>query len=150
MLAYDGIDGPLPTSTFAHFHFCVTFLVIASYISQYFQLRLAPFFICQSVSCLSTNLTLKQTHPHQNTTPKQHTFIMSEGGQSPPPERQSGAQQNDTPASGKGTDKSESKDQIKESLNVSSLHYLLGRWKTETDDDSRTSSQTPHRPRPRS
>lgn len=44
---------------------------------------------------------------------------MPEGRQSPPPERQTGAQLNDVPGSGKGTDQSASKDEVKDSLNVS-------------------------------
>lgn len=35
-----------------------------------------------------------------------------EGRQSPPPENQSGAQQQDPPASGKGTDSAENKDEV--------------------------------------
>jgi hypothetical protein len=42
---------------------------------------------------------------------------MPEGRQSPPPERQTGAQQQDPPASGKGTDNADNKEQTnKESL----------------------------------
>jgi len=37
---------------------------------------------------------------------------MPEGAESPPPERQTGAQQHDPPASGKGTDKIENKEQV--------------------------------------
>lgn len=44
----------------------------------------------------------------------------SEGRQSPPPERQTGAQLNDPPASGKGTDDATNKEQVnKEQLEVS-------------------------------
>ncbi|KAL2759996.1 hypothetical protein ACRALDRAFT_1060048 [Sodiomyces alcalophilus JCM 7366] len=37
---------------------------------------------------------------------------MSEGRQSPPPERQSGPQLNDPPASGHGTDQTDQKDEM--------------------------------------
>ena len=39
----------------------------------------------------------------------------SEGHQSPPPERQPGAQLQETPASGKGTDKVDNKEQVNKS-----------------------------------
>lgn len=50
---------------------------------------------------------------------------MGEGRQSPPPERQTGAQLNDVPASGKGTDEAPDKqnklqDQLK--VHLTSLH----------------------------
>ncbi|KUI69681.1 hypothetical protein VM1G_05171 [Cytospora mali] len=38
-----------------------------------------------------------------------------EGGQSPPPERQTGAQLNDAPADGQGTDTMDNKDQTNQS-----------------------------------
>lgn len=41
---------------------------------------------------------------------------MPEGRQSPPPERQTGAQQRDPPASGHGTDKADNKDQLNKDL----------------------------------
>lgn len=48
---------------------------------------------------------------------------MPEGRQSPPPERQTGAQQQDPPASGKGTDNASNKEQTnKESLDVRVFH----------------------------
>lgn len=47
---------------------------------------------------------------------------MPEGAESPPPERQTGAQLHDTPASGKGTDSSENKEEVNKSgLEVSLL-----------------------------
>ncbi|KAJ8120777.1 hypothetical protein ONZ43_g2602 [Nemania bipapillata] len=46
----------------------------------------------------------------------------NEGRQSPPPERQTGAQMHDPPASGKGTDKFDNKEQAnQDQLKVSSL-----------------------------
>lgn len=48
---------------------------------------------------------------------------MPEGRQSPPPERQTGAQQQAPPASGQGTDNAANKDQtVKSELEVSIIH----------------------------
>ncbi|KAI9151623.1 hypothetical protein HJFPF1_08830 [Paramyrothecium foliicola] len=55
---------------------------------------------------------------------------MPEGRQSPPPERQTGAQQQDPPASGKGTDNAENKDQV----NKEQLQNLSSNPKGPVDD----------------
>lgn len=61
---------------------------------------------------------------------KEHIYIMPEGperGQSPPPERSTGKQMHDAPASGKGTDDASHKQDInKEALEVGGARIL--RW----------------------
>ncbi|EOO02195.1 hypothetical protein UCRPA7_2293 [Phaeoacremonium minimum UCRPA7] len=55
---------------------------------------------------------------------------MPEGAESPPPERQTGAQLHDTPASGKGTDSSENKEEV----NKSGLENLTSNPKGPMED----------------
>jgi hypothetical protein len=52
----------------------------------------------------------------------------NQGRQSPPPERQSGRQQQDVPGSGKGTEKvdsAEKKGEMQDQLKVSPMHTIL-------------------------
>ncbi|KAK1851545.1 hypothetical protein CCHR01_05831 [Colletotrichum chrysophilum] len=68
---------------------------------------------------------------HLKQTPSEISSKMpSEGRQSPPPERQTGAQLNDPPASGKGTDDATNKEQV----NKEQLENLSSNPKGPLDD----------------
>lgn len=70
-----------------------------------------------------------------------------EGGQSPPPERQTGAQQQDTPAQGQGTDNAQHKEATnKSSLEVRSAPWTKFIWIAHADDVSQGLSSNPAGP----